>query len=537
MPEIKKLRFAVLVDGNLLKKWQIDTVHHLLNSELAELVGFIKNEGNSKNAVSKVSLGFRYIYKKVDHIGPLQIVEWEKQFPNAAKHSFTPDKKGIANYFNKSDLDKFNSLKLDFVLRFGFGILKGEALTIPRYGIWSFHHGNPRKYRGGPATFWEIFEGNPITGSMLQQLNEKLDQGQLIREGFFQTINHSYKANLHHALAETVEWPTHAVKSIVHNPQQQLVLKAIEKKGQLYKVPGNFTSIRFILKVLSNKITFHVERLFRAEKWNIGRVAQPIEEVVNTSLKPIKWLNEAPSSTYYADPFAWNKKEILLELYDYKSGKGSLKKLDTYSGKITDFLDKKSHYSYPFSLTEDGSNYILPENYKSNQLQLYKVDNKLNTIEKFALLEGPWIDPTLFKQDGKWWLSCMHQSSPKENLHLFYADSIEGPYNPHLMNPVLTDIRSTRPAGTPFKVDGKTIRPTQNCSRTYGGSIVLKQIEKLSPTEFKESFVTEIFPPKGRYSKGLHTLSKANDEILVDGKRYHFSFWNFWNQIKASFKK
>jgi len=536
MPEIKKLRFAVLVDGPLLKKWQIDTVQQLLNSELSELIGFIKNEDSSKNTASTVSLVFRYLYKKVDHFGPLQLVDWEKQFPNTPKHSFTPEKKGISNYFKKSDLDCFKELELDFVLRFGFGILKGEALTVPTYGVWSFHHGNPNKYRGGPAAFWEIFEGNYITGSVLQQLTEKLDQGQVIREGFFQTIHHSYKASLHHILEETAEWPTLAVKSIVQHPQQKLVLTAVKEKGKLYKVPGNFTSTRFLFKVLSNKVKFHVDRLFRAEKWNIGRVSQPIEELVSNPLKRIKWLNEAPSSKYYADPFAWNNKEILLELFDYKSGKGSLKKLDTNSGKITDFLDDPTHFSYPFSISESGKRYILPEKYKSKQLHLYEVDSKLNIIEKKLLLEGPWIDPTLFEKEGTWWLTCMHKSSPKENLYLFYASSIEGPYTPHLLNPVLTDIRSARPAGTPFLVNGKIIRPTQNCSKTYGGSIVLKQIEILSPTEFEESFVTEILPVKGRFSEGLHTLSKANDEILVDGKRYHFSFWNFWNQLTASFK-
>jgi hypothetical protein len=423
------------------------------------------------------------------------------------------------------------------VLRFGFGILKGEALSIPTHGIWSFHHGNPRKYRGGPAGFWEIFNGDFITGSMLQQLNEKLDQGQLIREGFFQTINHSYQANLYHVLEETSVWPALAVKAIVNHPQQKLMLQAISEKGKLYKVPSSFTSLRFLFKLLSNKIRFHIDRLFRAEKWNVGRVAQPIEELVDLPMKPVKWLNEAPSNSYYADPFTWNKKEVLLELYNYKTSKGSLKKLDTNSGKLINFLDNRTHYSYPFSIQHGEKRYILPENYRSNLLQLHEVDDQLIVLQKHVLLEGQWIDPTLFEKGGKWWLSCMHASSPKENLYLFYANSIEGPYHPHLLNPVLTDIRSARPAGTPFLFNEKIIRPTQNCSKTYGGSVVLKQIDKLSPTEFEESFVKEILPPKGRYAEGLHTLSKVGEEILLDGKRYHFNFWNFWNQLKASFNK
>ena len=537
MSEIKKLRFAVLVDGPLLKKWQMEAVQHLLDTEHAQLVGFIENVSTSKNEVSNVSLGFRYIQRKVDRLGPLQIAAWEKQFPNTPTFSFSPEHKGIANYFTESDLETFKSLDLDVVLRFGFGILKGEALTIPTHGVWSFHHGNPRKYRGGPAAFWEIFNGDSITGSMLQQLNEKLDQGQLIREGFFQTINHSYRANLHHVLEETATWPALALKAIANHPEQKLALKVIPEKGKLYKVPSSLTSVRFLLKVFANKINFHMTRLFRAEKWNVGRVTQPIEDLVNDPINKVKWLNEAPGSMYYADPFAWNNKEILLELYDYKRSKGCIKKLDTNSGKLSDFLSDDTHYSYPFSIHHNEKRYVLPENYRSNALQLHEVDEQLNVLQKNVILEGPWIDPTLFEKDGKWWLSCMHQSSPKENLYLFYSNSIEGPYSPHLLNPVLTDIRSARPAGTPFLVNGKVIRPAQNCSKTYGGSVVLKQIETLNPTEFEESFVRETLPPKGRFSEGLHTLSKVGDEILVDGKRYYFNFWNFWNQLKASFKK
>ena len=38
---------------------------------------------------------------------------------------------------------------------------------------------------------------------------------------------------------------------------------------------------------------------------------------------------------------------------------------------------------------------------------------------------------------------------------------------------VKTDVRSARPAGTPFVYQGELYRPAQDCSRTYGGSIVI----------------------------------------------------------------
>ena len=48
--------------------------------------------------------------------------------------------------------------------------LRGE---IARHGVWSYHHGDNRFYRGGPPGFWEVMEDQPVieyylrTGSTL----------------------------------------------------------------------------------------------------------------------------------------------------------------------------------------------------------------------------------------------------------------------------------------------------------------------------------------------------------------------------------
>ena len=40
-----------------------------------------------------------------------------------------------------------------FMLRVGFNIIRGEILNVPKYGVWSFHHDDEVKYRGGPAGY------------------------------------------------------------------------------------------------------------------------------------------------------------------------------------------------------------------------------------------------------------------------------------------------------------------------------------------------------------------------------------------------
>ena len=121
---------------------------------------------------------------------------------------------------------------------------------------------------------------------------------------------------------------------------------------------------------------------------------------------------------------------------------------------------------------------------------------------------------------------------------MYYAREIFGPYTAHQANPVKTDIRSSRPAGTPFYHNGYLYRPAQDCSVTYGGSIIINKINKLSPHEFDESVVKIIEPFKDTiYNKGIHTIAYAGDYTLVDGKRFTFIYDNYKFQLRRKINK
>ena len=46
--------------------------------------------------------------------------------------------------------------------------------------MWSLHHDDNRSYRGGPALFWEMYERNPESGTVLQILTDALDGGKVL---------------------------------------------------------------------------------------------------------------------------------------------------------------------------------------------------------------------------------------------------------------------------------------------------------------------------------------------------------------------
>ncbi len=104
--------------------------------------------------------------------------------------------KAYSDWFPEETLKQIREFDLDVALCFGFRILKGDALKIARHGVWSFHHGDNLVNRGGPAGFWEVMDGLPVTGSVLQVLTEDLDNGQVIYRSWSPTSDRfSVKAN------------------------------------------------------------------------------------------------------------------------------------------------------------------------------------------------------------------------------------------------------------------------------------------------------------------------------------------------------
>lgn len=109
-------------------------------------------------------------------------------------------------------------------------------------------------------------------------------------------------------------------------------------------------------------------------------------------------------------------------------------------------------------------------------------------------------------------------------LYIWHAPNLTGPWEPHLLNPVKADVRSSRPAGTPFTHEGYLYRPVQDCSYSYGQRVVLNRISEITPTRFNEEAVGTVDPdPYGPYPNGLHTLSSAGRWTLVDGVRRRFA--------------
>jgi hypothetical protein len=440
-----------------------------------------------------------------------------------------------SEYFRDEDVDAISKYDLDFILRLAFGIIKGRILEVPRYGVWSFHHDDLDEYRGGPPCFWEICHCDPVTGAVLQRLTERLDAGVLLHRGFFRTALESYVANRDAAFFGSADWPARVCRDIIHGNASYIDGVPSQTNAPIFHNPTNLDMIAFGLRSLRNKLTAAWRTRMLHDVWSVGVVPRPIHTFTSSStLSGIHWVPAPARHRYLADPFGRQQKDgltILVEDFDHLVGKGRISTVTSPNGKsFTEpwpVMELPVHVSYPFLLEYDAHLYCVPETSQAREVALFKADHFPDQWTKVAVLVEDFaaVDPTIFKHEGRWWLFCTDlDSGPFSKLYAWYADDLFGSWGPHAANPLKTDVRSSRPAGTPFVHEGGLYRPAQDCTHGYGTAVVINRVLRLTPAEFEEEVVNVVRPaPNSTYSHGLHTLSSAGDFTLVDGKRLVFT--------------
>ena len=94
-------------------------------------------------------------------------------------------------------------------------------------------------------------------------------------------------------------------------------------------------------------------------------------------------------------------------------------------------------------------------------------------------------DPTIFFYNGLWWMFFTKVPLANEELHIWFSQNpINSAWQMHPHNPVKISVVDARPAGLPFVLEGKLIRPAQNSEHGYGSKTILMEIVKLTPETF-----------------------------------------------------
>ncbi len=450
----------------------------------------------------------------------------------------------LQSAFNRECIDaegisKIAAQKPDIIVRFGFNILQGDILTLPRLGIWSFHHADPHEIRGGPLAFWEIYQGFRSCAVVLQRLNEKLDRGEILAYRRFTTSLHSYKEHSARLVQNSISMPAQVLQNMINRVWHPPVFNPLSSQvSRLYRIPDNFQVMMFFLKLFYRRLYFYYDKFFRQEHWTVFYHDIKKNETIE--------IYNPFADSYFADPFIFEDadgvKFILVENYDRRIGKGCIVKInptDKASCRIL-FNPDSLHSAYPYVVKTPQTDYILPDNSDSGRICLYEMaDPIFPESHGKQIMNFPGVDPTLFYYEGRWWLWCtLAGTEANSALYLFYSDSFSAPFQAHPCNPIKFDCASSRPAGRPLVIDGKLYRPAQDCSNTYGGDLVWNLVDVITSDAYHEY---PVFPPielpnKGK-AAGLHHFDILDGVCVYDIKSYRFSFASFVRNFNALFSK
>jgi len=236
-----------------------------------------------------------------------------------------------------------------------------------------------------------------------------------------------------------------------------------------------------------------------------------------------------PAGEFFADPFPIGRdgrRFIFFEHYLPRVGHGVVSYVELGADGAPSsprvVLSREHHLSYPFLFAADGDVYMLPS--ARIGVELYRAEAFPDrwTLVRDLLPGVEANDPTLLARDGRLWLFVnlvRAGAEPNEELHLYSSDSLVGDWSPHPQNPVVSDVRSARPAGRIFEQDGRLLRPGQDCAEAYGRAVVLNRIDVISAAEYRETPVARIEPTWLEENVGTHTYNADGDLEAIDAYR------------------
>ncbi len=546
----RRLRIGLLIDSFVQRKWIHQVVSEIQSSDFAEVHLVIKNETPSKPSQGRLKSYWQNrqyllyaLYGKIDErrvkVEPdaFEPIDLQPLLGDTPVIPVTPEMKKYSDWFPEDALTQIREFDLDVALCFGFRILKGEALKIARHGVWSFHHGDNLVNRGGPAAFWEVMDGAPVTGSVLQILTEDLDNGRVIYRSWSPTADRfSVKANRNNLYWKSAAFVIRKLKELADGlpvcPPDNKLYRPYSNR--LYRMPTNGEMLPRLSRLGAKYVASKFQAALNMDQWALAYRFRSSPEDSNNTLYRFKKLLP-PKDRFWADPFTVKADDhyyVFLEEYPYETEKGhiSVVELDR-KGVVSGprkVLEREYHLSYPFVFEWNGSYYMLPETAANKTLELYRAKSFpfVWQLEKVLMTDVRAKDATLAQIDGTWWMfvSIAEHSIPDE-LYLFSAPSPLGPWTPHRRNPVKSDVRGSRPAGALFEWNGEVYRPGQDSSGRYGYAISINRVTQLDHEQFQEEQVSNILPNWEKDLLATHTISIVEDLTVVDYliKRSRFS--------------
>src|SRR5215203_2578238 len=438
--------------------------------------------------------------------------------PDALELVSIEDLVGSLPRSQSNEAEKIKAFNLDVLINFAQTGWNSKFANLAKYGVWFYAFGTDEK---APPGFREVLTHDPLTISSLRSLNGAAGGERIIYQSVSPTLSR-FSVGLNN---NACYWKSAAfiARSLVdlHSGLHEYAIargKATQRSEDSFR-PTNAAMSQMFFKLSERAASRVLEKLSSFEQWVL---AYRINQAEFKYLVP-------PSDRFWADPFpirAGGKYYIFFEEYLNRVGRAHISVIEVdHNGIVsgpTEVLKMDCHLSYPFVFEWRGDYYMIPETGDKNAVELYRsVSFPFEWQPAQVLLEAKCpLDTTLIEVNGTWWMFVnIQEEGVKVNwdeLHLYYSDSPLGPWKPHARNPVVSDVRSARPAGRLFWSDNILYRPSQDSSMRYGYATTINRITSLSPTEYSEAEVSKILPDWDKDILGVHTLNVVDGLTVID---------------------
>ena len=424
---------------------------------------------------------------------------------------------------------QLQSLRLDVLANLVLDEIPDQALDLARLGVWTLHDGRSRFVVGAQPGWRELLQNDSLTTCEIEILRRG-QPAQVILQAVMATDPLSVARNQMHLLWRAAALFPRALMQLAQRGEAAFFANAQPASPSAPASLPNLLQVAALgSKQAFRKVAREIRIRFTADQWMLMLAPR-------SAGAPLTWDGFEPiippPDRSWADPFLVERagqRYVFIEEYPFATRRGRIACLTLdAAGKVVSnqtLLEKPYHLSYPFVFEHDGEWYMLPESSGNRTVDLYRCTRFPDqwVFVKTLLRDVRALDATLFEHEGRWWLFANITedegvtTSTWDSLYLFHAeDPLSEKWIRHPLNPVVTDVRSARPAGRIFCRDGKLFRPSQDSSRRYGYGLRLNRILTLSTTEYAETCEETLLPPRGRNILATHTLNFAGDWTIID---------------------
>ena len=421
---------------------------------------------------------------------------------------------------------------LDVIIDFVARPVREPWLPATRYGVWRYHFGDRRLYPLGSGFLREIIDGMPLTGIELIRVGATAQDDVTLMRALFRTVPFpSRQANRFGPVWGARHFVIQNLWALRHGSPESVAAPEVRSvSGHSVKpVPTVAQFGRWVLGELGSRALPLFRRVDRPLHWRIAirRTRTPLyEDASLAAMQSFRWI-DSPPDRHWADPaiFQCNGQIWLFfeEMVDPSwVGHICCGRL-TPSGDLVDLipvLQQPHHLSFPQIIAADGEVFMLPESAQGGGVDLYRAARFPDewVLEK-RLLDFRCVDSSIFYASGSWWMTTSPQVVPGHTpiTWLLRAERIIGPWKFHPGGIVASDVRVARGAGTVFEASGRLIRPSQDCSVSYGYALILNEIVSLTEAPYRERTLCRVDPGWMPRLEGIHSYSRVGEWEAIDG--------------------